>query len=520
MTSVRKRKMNVLSLEDRISVINESKKGRSQRDLANQFNCGKSQIQNCLANRERFLKEWEENVNKSKKKSRWQPNEEINSAVFEWFNRARAKGLPVTGPMLQEKALKFASDLQVVNFTASNGWLDRFRMRHNIVFRAICGESAQVNEDIVVEWKLRVPQITSGYSDRDIFNMDETGLFFKAIPDKTLTLKGEQCKGGKMAKQRLTLGLCANLCGEKEEPIVIHTSNRPRCFKNTNMSLLGVFWCANKKAWMTCEIFLSWLSKLNEKMRNQNRKILLFVDNAPCHCNETLSNVTIKFFPANTTSCLQPLDQGVIRSFKVNYRKKLMHSLVAKMDSATSVHELAKSVTVADAVSWAKSAWKEVKPETIKKCFINCGFESSDNVNRPTEDCVDNDEDASDLNQLCSAAGIEIVTMSSINEQVTCFNDGETWDEVAAEINSDCKSDEHDSDCDEDGTTDTEPIQLNEALQSIARHQSLARELGNQKLMNLLSEIENEYENVVLNNRMGKVKQMSITHYLRKDNDF
>ena len=58
-----------------------------------------------------------------------------------------------------------------------------------------------------------------------------------------------------------------------------------------------------------------------------------------------------------------------------------MHSLVAKMESATSVHELAKSVTVADAVSWIKSAWKEVKPETIKKCFINCGFESSDNVN-------------------------------------------------------------------------------------------------------------------------------------------
>ena len=31
------------------------------------------------------------------------------------------------------------------------------------------------------------------------------------------------------------------------------------------------------------------------------------------------ANVTIKFFLANTTSCLQPLDQGVIRSFKVNY---------------------------------------------------------------------------------------------------------------------------------------------------------------------------------------------------------
>ena len=86
-------------------------------------------------------------------------------------------------------------------------------------------------------------------------------------------------------------------------------------------------------------------------------------------------------------------------------------------------------------------------------------------MNIATEECLDNDENASYLNQLCSAAGIEIDTMSSINEQLMCFNDRETWDEVAAEI-------------------------------------------------------ENEYENVVLNNRLRKVKQMSITHYLRTDNDF
>ena len=47
-------------------------------------------------------------------------------------------------------------------------------------------------------------------------------IFYRAIPDKTLTLKGHQCNGGKMAKQRLTIVVSANLCEEKEQPLVIY----------------------------------------------------------------------------------------------------------------------------------------------------------------------------------------------------------------------------------------------------------------------------------------------------------
>lgn len=510
MAASKNRKLVSLSLEQRISVIRESEKGKSQRQLASEFNCGKSQIQNTIANRVRYVKEWEENANKNSKKRRWQPFEDVNNAVLEWFNRARAKGLPISGPMVQEKALKFASDLGIPNFNASNGWLDRFRVRHGIVFRAVCGESAEVNQDVVSDWKSRLSVITSGYCDSDIYNMDETGLFFKAIPDKTLTVKGDQCKGGKMAKQRLTIGLCASLCGEKEEPLVIHTANRPRCFKNNDISLLGVSWHANKNAWMTCDIFRSWLNKLNSKMSIQKRKILLFIDNAPCHCSEKLSNVEVKFFPANTTSCVQPLDQGVIRSFKLNYRKKLLRSLVAKMDNATSVYDLAKSVTVSDAVSWIKSAWNEVKPETITKCFINSGFQSSQNEDAAEDE--GGDESINDLSQLCEAANIEL-DISTMNEQIECFNSGDNWEDVVAEMNPDPQCSDNQNSDSEDDTIPVEAIPLDNALHSIARHKSLASELSNQKLMYLLSEVEKEYEHVIVNKRMKKCVQMPISAY-------
>ena len=73
---------------------------------------------------------------------------------------------------------------------------------------------------------------------------------------------------------------------------------------------------------MTAALFDEWLTGVNNSMIKQNRKILLFIDHAPCHNSDAYySNINIKFFPPNTTSILQPLDQGIIKNFKCCYRE-------------------------------------------------------------------------------------------------------------------------------------------------------------------------------------------------------
>ena len=73
----------------------------------------------------------------------------MNELTWEWFKDATTRRLPVSGPMLRERALKFASELGNVEFKASNGWLEAFRKRHQIVFGKMNGESGDVNEDVV-----------------------------------------------------------------------------------------------------------------------------------------------------------------------------------------------------------------------------------------------------------------------------------------------------------------------------------------------------------------------------------
>ena len=72
---------------------------------------------------------------------------------------------------------------------------------------------------------------------------------------------------------------------------------------------------------MQVSIWNDYLTKLDARMRLQNRKILLLVDNAPVHIideNVSLTNVAVHFLPLNTTAHLQPCDAEIINSFKVS----------------------------------------------------------------------------------------------------------------------------------------------------------------------------------------------------------
>ncbi|GFR60191.1 tigger transposable element-derived protein 6 [Elysia marginata] len=218
---------------------------------------------------------------------------------------------------MQEKAVQFATDLGITTFVASNGWLQSFVKRNNLAFGKLCGESGDVDGDVVTTWKERLPKLIEGYDERDIFNMDESGLFFKTSAVKSFYIKGEKCGGGKKSKERITISLCANLLGEKEELVFIGKSARPRAFGSLNISDLPVIYKNSRKAWMTTKIFTYWLMGFNEKMKQQNRHVLLFLDNAPAHPTKQFSNVKLQFFPANTTSVLQTLDEGVIQAVKL-----------------------------------------------------------------------------------------------------------------------------------------------------------------------------------------------------------
>ena len=113
--------------------------------------------------------------------------------------------------MLKEEAMAIKEQLQnsdFDDFSASDGWLDCWKTKYSVKERRIVGEATDVSTETVTSSKERINELIEGYSLENIWNMDDSGCFFKALQDKELVEKGNQAKGGKNLKQRLTTLSC------------------------------------------------------------------------------------------------------------------------------------------------------------------------------------------------------------------------------------------------------------------------------------------------------------------------
>ncbi|KAI6652943.1 Tigger transposable element-derived protein 6 [Oopsacas minuta] len=416
-----------LTISEKLNVI-EFASTHSQRDVADRFGISVGAVNNILKKKQEIQMACEENCNLQMKRVRLSSHCEVNDLIWQWFVTARSKNIPISGPILQAKGIDFAEQLGIP-FKASNGWLEKFRSRYNIAFKTLCGESASVDPGTVDTWKQQLHTIIGGYSPEDIFNCDETGLYYKVLPTKSLVEKNKICNGTKTSKDRLTILLCANMSGtEKLKLLMIGKSQNPRCFKHMDFSQMPVQWKANKKAWMDSSIFGEWLKDINNKMKRQKRKILVFIDNATSHPHSVFSNIELKFFPANCTSQLQPMDQGIIQSMKLSYRKILLMDVLSRVESCDSGQGLIKSITVKHALYWAAQAWENVKSETIQKCFAIAGFGFYEHANLDHEENIQNmiDDLSSSLGIEC-CSGINFMNIDEEEQLLHAYTDDD-WE--------------------------------------------------------------------------------------------
>ncbi|XP_008189452.1 tigger transposable element-derived protein 4-like [Acyrthosiphon pisum] len=343
-------KRKALSIDDKLRIIklyDETIGVFNKQQIADQLGLPFSSLRTILKNR----KEIEKNAfsgSTKRQKVRNGKNEQLENILLEWFRQARTLNLAVNGPVLTEKANEIAKRLNITDFGGSNGWLDRFRKRHGIVYRKICGEADAVDDNSIKSWKETIqPNFLKDYSPEDIYNADEFGLFFKLMPDKSLVMKDETCHGGKLSKDRLTVLTCSNWSGTDKLKLLLKTMR----------GLLEVY---------SLNGFNSSTAKI------------------------TLTNIKLVFFPPNATSKLQPLDQGVIKVLKQKYCKKLVQRYLLEMESVTD-EEIPKipKINVLDAIHYVSIAWDEIKPEVIKNCFNKAYF---GNVSQEDPHFLDSDE--------------------------------------------------------------------------------------------------------------------------------
>ena len=357
-------------------------------------------ISNILAKHQQY--ESMDSTELTSKRQRAVKHPELDNVLANWVLQCQARQVALSGDLIKEKARQFSRQLELGERTPefSNGWLAKFNIRHGFKAQKSYGESGSVDLDAIDRNMPTIKEKLQSYSLQDIYNMDETGLFYRMAPDRTIARR--QIEGSKKDKTRLTFVFAANADGShKMEPLIIGHAQRPRAFNRKSGEQLGFYYRSNAKAWMTGLIFREWLQKMDQQMQDANRKVLLLLDNAPSHVvrDLPLTNVQVFLFPANTTSKIQPMDAGIIATFKRRYRRfQLQNAIDRDEQQKADIYKVDQLI----AMKWAKAAWNDISSKTIANFFKHTGLferETQKNEVGSEEQDIENElEDA--INQL------------------------------------------------------------------------------------------------------------------------
>nr|XP_037270601.1 tigger transposable element-derived protein 4-like [Rhipicephalus microplus] len=127
---------------------------------------------------------------------------ELEQALLIWIREARSNRLPLSGDIVAAKASSLVIMLGIENFASSDGWLTRFKQRQDMVFKSVNGEKAAINAETCDTWREnQLCKYLGVYRPEDIFSPNETALFYRMLPEKTLTFKDDDCAGGKRSKE-------------------------------------------------------------------------------------------------------------------------------------------------------------------------------------------------------------------------------------------------------------------------------------------------------------------------------
>nr|XP_061782207.1 tigger transposable element-derived protein 1-like [Nerophis lumbriciformis] len=391
-----KRRRKTLTIIEKVELLDMLKLGQSYTSVGRHYGINESTVR-CIKKEETNIRATAAiTLNRNAKRVMTPRNKTIvkmESVLAVWISECKNNNIPLDANIIRAKAKNIYEDFAQnddgddaeegtsTSFLASKGWFDKFQRRFKGV--SLHREDASVDYAAIeefVHYTFKTLIREQSYQPEQVFNMAETGLFWKRMPSRTFIMKEEaKAPGFKAQKDRLTLVMCGNAAGFMIKPGIIYKSENPRALKNKNKNVLPVYWMHNPKARMTNSLISNWFHqcfipevRLYLAEKGLEFKVLLLLDNAEGHTVDlSFDGVHIEFLPPNTTLQIQPMDQGVIRAFKALYTQSILQNLVDAKDSDKNFTLKAywRDYTIVSCLLIIQRALSEIKSETLNVCW-------------------------------------------------------------------------------------------------------------------------------------------------------
>ncbi|XP_065436021.1 tigger transposable element-derived protein 1-like isoform X2 [Chrysemys picta bellii] len=380
------------SLSTKLEMIQRSERGETPTEISRALHIPRSTVSTILQNKERIQERVKDSAPMQSTVTTKQNvglNGQVEKLLFIWLEDQTQRCAPVSSGRIQEKARSLYDDLKKQHgessnaepFNANRGWFMRFKARANLHNIKVSDEAASADEEAARVFPEALAKIIEkgGYCAQQVFNVAETRLFWKKIPLRTdMAEEEESMPGYKAAKDRITLLLGANAAGDfKLKPLLVYHSENPKAFHGYSTAFLPVIWKSHPNVWVNKNIFEDWFNyhfvpSVRDYCSKNNLafKALLILNNSPGHppsLDDMHPDIQVVFLPPNTTSLLQPVDQGVIAYFKAHYLRSTFAQAIRETEKqgGPTLKEFCKSFNIYHAVKNIGEAWNEVKQPNL-----------------------------------------------------------------------------------------------------------------------------------------------------------
>lgn len=403
-SSTGKQSRTRLDIATKLQVAEEFKNGMSQVHVMSKYNISRRLCSNIKA-QEKELRERLACGNAESKSSKGGQFPDIERDLLLFLDTARKAGLSVTRQIFHFRALQLrdelltkiedkAEEVRLKAFSASESWVKKFIKRHNLKNFTPHAEAGSVDPTVVREGIIKLRNQLYDYEAPNIYNMNETALFYRLLPKKTYVFRGEDGKvrgvKGMKVKDRITLIVATNADGSHKLPLSIIGSEQKPCAFDLRPCPMPYF--SQRKAWNDSQTCRKWFIRvfLSAIRKRTSKPVALVMDIASSHgaaLVDPTGQVSLFFLPHNCTAVHQPMDCGIMAFIKLRYRILFLERTVELMDKREVLRTASKGMVdgtkgilnghqphMLDAAEIVHEVWEKCCSETVARCWLKASI--------------------------------------------------------------------------------------------------------------------------------------------------
>lgn len=382
------RKRRSLTLDEKIKILKfvDENPTAKRRVLARELDIPMSTLCTLVERRESI----EANVQRfdpSCRATRSGRHKKLDDFMFSWMSEVSDAGARPSLEEMREVAEGVASSMGIDGFTASTGWLCRFKKRHGFARckkkpsaqrRASSSRQRGEPDDLVAFLHVR-----EQYHPRNVYVVGWSQLYYALLPSDLAqpeaggALLGLDTNHATVPRRENRVGVILGVnedCTDKLAPWVVGRRLNPRNLRGVCNPPCNYLASAEDLTRFPIDALEQYLVSVDSRMRSEKRIVAVFLardlaEAAAVRCDFT--NIRLYSLARGdlATSEQNPLHVGILRRFKELYRTFLLKRLTILADQPEEARP-----TLLVALSLVATSWDSLEQDVVRAAFKACGF--------------------------------------------------------------------------------------------------------------------------------------------------